>query len=237
MKTVISEFELLEYCKCPLRVAGNTSFPKHEYGSQFTAVLSDLVLKAFNGVPVGLPDVVRPLDGVREFNQLDVKKTKKTVHGAAYAGRIAMAASIKSLLNVCKVLQPVTRYRLKVKNIQVDGEYAVFRRKNDDPLILQLRTDDLQSFPNNGECPPNFVTYVRFLHFLSCQEYQNARILYLHVPTGKMWSNNFSYALAQQFVESAVEAYLGKLQFPSPGSYCTSCHSLACFCLSKAVAA
>jgi hypothetical protein len=80
--------------------------------------------------------------------------------GAAYQVRMAVADSLAGMFRSFKVLQPVTKYRLKVGRIQVDGDYAVLRDNlGQDPTILQLRADNLIRVPgSSGNWPQNLIS-------------------------------------------------------------------------------
>ena len=71
--------------------------------------------------------IIHKLDTVQEFNRLQSKKPKNPEDGAAYQARMAVADSLAGIFRSFRVLQPATKYRLKVGRIQVDGDYAILR--------------------------------------------------------------------------------------------------------------
>lgn len=234
MKSAVNEFELLEHCQCPLRILGSTAVPKHEFGARFSTAIGQIILRAFNGDIPAKSEIIRQLDAVREFNRLQPKKTRSKDTGPAYEARMTVATSILDLLRTHRVLQPVSRYRLKVNRIHVEGEYAVLQPANPKlktvgvPCVLQIRTDDLSVFPDCASCPSNFISFARLSHFLSGYEYAEARVVNLHVPTGYTWVHGFTRSRAEQFVNSAVGSYVNLRRFPAPGTHCSSCKSRAC---------
>jgi hypothetical protein len=223
MKSIVSEYELLEYCRCPLRVSG-PPVPKHEFGSRLSTAVVDLVQQAFNSSAPTKPQIIHRLDTVREFNRLQDKKPKNPEDGAAYKARMTVADSLAGIFRSFKVLQPVTKYRLKVGRTLLDGDYAILQnRATPEPMILQIRSDQ-----TTEECPPNIISYARHWHLLTAHEYRDASILSLHIPSGQTRIQWIPIHHSQKFVKAAVEAYQLKIQFPAPGVHCSSCVSQAC---------
>jgi hypothetical protein len=70
--------------------------------------------------------MIHKLDTVREFNRLQSKKPKNPWEGAAYQARMVVAESLAGIFRSFKVLQPVTKYRLKVGRLQIDGDTQFF---------------------------------------------------------------------------------------------------------------
>lgn len=232
MKSIVSEYELLEFCRCPLRVSG-PPVPKHEFGPRLDTAVTELIQQTFNGSCPTKSQIIQKLDAVREFNRLQDKKPKNPVEGAAYRARMAVADSLLSILRSYKILQPVTKYRLKVGRIQVDGEYAIFRDTLDrNPLILHLRSDD--AVTRGCKSVPNFSSYARHWHVLTAHEYRDASILTLHVPSGQSQTHWIPLHYSKRFVQSAVDAYQLKIQFPAPGTHCLTCPSQAS-CINEVV--
>ena len=239
MKSILNEFELLEYSLCPLRVNG-APLAKHEYGARLTNVMSSLLLQAFNGSAPTRHEIIAGLDTVREFSKLNARRPKDPHTGVAYEARLRVAKALLRILENWRVIQPVTKYRLKIDRFQVDGEYALLQGVNRNlkvatwPTILQLRSSDIafvrtQPANVNMLVPPNLVTYARVAHFMSSKEYPQARVLNLHIPSGDTWHFGFTEATARGGLEAAVRGRTSQSFYPALGAHCASCSSKECF--------
>ena len=209
--------------------------------------LAALFLQAFNGTIPTKHEIHKQLDTVREFNRLQPKKFKKGMNGPAYEAKLALTNTIAGILAGYRVIQPVTKYRMKIERLQIEGEYALLESKHrvlkhghlvPGPFVFQLRSTDISAIQNiasfEDRWPLNVVSLFRLAHLLREMDLHEGHLLNVHVPSGKIHLLCSGKDTVLRAAESAVRTFLARPAFPTPGAHCQSCPSTACLGTSMA---
>lgn len=97
--------------------------------------LTELVKEAFNGKTPTKPRIIQALDTVREFNRLEPKR-RNDEFSPSYHARLAVAGALVEIFRSFAVLLPVSKYRLQIDKLKIEGEYAVLRRRTSAAKLL-----------------------------------------------------------------------------------------------------
>lgn len=223
-QTIVTESELVEFARCPLRVLGEHVYSPTEEYSAAAAVIRSSALEAFDAL-------TRPsLNEARGAYENEWKKVSKRPINLEGAKKInGIAIRIRDLFENYNVIQPVAEYHLSFGWAYIHGACAVLedRKKPGVQLALELYAG------GEGLGFPGPVSYIRYLYAQSIQraalgDGQPSAVLRFDVSSPRSEVFQIAEPVARERIVSLLEHWASDRFFPVPGSHCESCLTKAC---------
>jgi hypothetical protein len=219
IKDPINEFQLLEYARCPMRVATEQPYAKTDLEQDAHSVLAGLLVASFTGEKVSLKQVREKLDKINKKRSVKYPELRL----------VRLSSRLHELFTRYRVLQPITPYRLCMDQFCLAGEYAVLQRTNVKNEIAALRVRGFGDDQYAGRNVPDLVNYARWFHMrMNELEYRNHVVLNFNVLNNVLWLDTYDEQLVRKSLGACGKAWTEKLIYQSPGEHCSTCLTKVC---------
>jgi hypothetical protein len=228
---IYHEADLLEYSKCPLRVAGlpanSGRYVPDILMSVAIETMKDVFMTSFKGREPGLKEIREVFDSHYKSHTHPSGDEKKTKHSLEAAkASIRVCKRIREILDNTIVVEPFSIYRVFYeKKDCIEGEFATLYRKSDSSTALAFYPG-LNVKPFEG---PDVVSYARWLQLtLNNSEFRNAAVYRTSLSGRVSFMQNFNQKQVTKALSALVNGFVNNPGYPTPGAHCNDCITYAC---------
>lgn len=220
-KPFVSELELLEYSKCPMRVYGVSEKDFYVNPQLFSALetLKLCLSEQFNGRHTSITSTREAFASY--YAAFDIKETVETAMQNA-----GICSRINGILNShYDVVQPVTNYNLTIGPMVVQGSFAILRDLRDPVRLIAL----YPALRFSGWSAPDVVSYARWLSmYVEKAGYESLSVLRYSLSISTSVVDLFDVQQARAVLNGVVKAFDSHTYYPAPAAHCSTCVTNAC---------